>query len=608
MVWTCSRQTYFRPAPRKGNVSSLMAPQASKKLKGQIGGQSSCYNDPVSCVRTMRQVLVNSSQFWFGVTYNVTCQQESTSLSCDNPEPTRLSVASRIFGLSDALNRTELTSLTRQIKLAFVTFNSPAGSVHACGHTFKIPEVTNYMIDPLRTTPISSWSLQQIPLVAWDSPSNETLYTVVIWDAGRYYLHSMHINCYQSSLLSGTAIANYTSPANPLYAANPFVVLVIPQTGRLNHTQVLQAVEENKGRHQGRFYMSEFRGHFEKELAPKPSHMNIITLEAEPHSIQMYRDKFIVDNCPLLVSHLAPLRRMAELSNVTLKWGSSSQIPSTVDLNGTAHVTSLTLNMAVVYETGDFRVEYCCTNYSITSGMLTVDPFNDSPVRPAVVRLKPRVTVSPVNMKDRNSHRSHVYTMFMIDVAPAVDEGQANSRYFTHWLVTNIRNGDIDTGDELSEYFGPNPIIPDAPRTYMFLVYRQPVVRLNNSVIDQFCPDGRWICQMSLSPVLQAWNLTDLVGVTWFRAENDGFAKMVTRTYTLLKMRTMDEVCANVTGYPRSCARATSSYQSSTVSNSRATTTDPSLQTWPLTILLFALLLHLSHNNTPVNYFIYLQK
>ncbi|KAK6973985.1 hypothetical protein BgiMline_025236, partial [Biomphalaria glabrata] len=523
-----------------------------------------CYEDQVTCVRTMRQVLVNTSYYWFGTSHNETCQG-SSSMSCDNPEPIRLSLASRLFGLSDVHNKTELTALTRQVKLAFVTFNSPAGSIFACGHNFKIPEVANYIVDPLRTMAISSWSLQKVPQVAWDSPNNQTLYTVVIWDAGHYHLHGLYINCYQSSLISGTTIFNYSAPSNPYYISNPVVVLVIPQTVRLNQSSVAQAVEAITGRHQGRFVLSEFRDQFSQELSQRPSHINIITLEADPFAVQYYRDKFVVDNCALLISRLTPLHQVAKLSNLSMSWGDNST--ESTDFNNT-YLTSLALNVAVTYNTGDFRVEYCCTNYSITSGMFTANPFDESPVRSAVVRLRPRVTLSPMNMKDANRYRSRVYTLFMVDVAPAVEAGQSNARYFTHWLVTNIRNGDISSGDELSEYFGPNPIIPNAPRTYMFLLFHQPVERLNNSVIDHFCPNGRWICQIQLTPVLQAWNLTELVGVTWFRAVNDGFAKM--RTYTVLKMMSMEEVCANVTGYPGSCHTSRPTDQTSTINNNNS--------------------------------------
>lgn len=46
--------------------------------------------------------------------------------------------------------------------------------------------------------------------------------------------------------------------------------------------------------------------------------------------------------------------------------------------------------------------------------------------------------------------------------------------------------------------------------------------RLHNGFV--FCSDR---CQIHLKPVLEAWNLTELVGVTWFNAVHDGFAKMV---------------------------------------------------------------------------------
>lgn len=513
-----------------------------------MSGQRSCYDDQITCVRSMRQLLVDTRRFWFGSSYNVSCPTELRDTpTCANPDTSHSSIASRLFGLSDVSEGTALMASVQSVKLAFVTYNAPKGSVYACGHEFYIPAVSNFMVDPLYPTTVSSWSLRSVPLMAWDVVNNQTLYTVVVWDAGHFNLHGLYINCDRGSLDSGTVVSNYTGPQNPFPGENPYLVLVYPQTERLNETQVLQALQSTVDRNQGHFVPSDLSRDLARSLASRPSHVNIITLEADPYSVQSQREKLLLDNCPLLVSRLPALQRLIKSTNLSVIW---SDDPSLGD-NKTSFPL-LSANLHVTYSTDDFETEYCCQKYAITGGMFNVDPFNDRPVRPGTARLPPRVQIFPINMKEGIYIKDFTYTLFMVDVAPSVDQGQTDPMFYTHWLVTNIKNGDVTTGDELSEYFGPNPIIPGSPRTYMFMLFKQPVATLNNSVIDDFCPGGRWICQIRLNPVLKAWNLTELVGVTWFRAQNDGFAKM--RTYSVLKMQTIDEVCSDVEGFSNPCA------------------------------------------------------
>ncbi|CAL1541531.1 unnamed protein product [Lymnaea stagnalis] len=427
-----------------------------------ISGQRSCYDDQITCVRSMRQLLVDTRRFWFGSDYNVSCPVELRSTpACANPDPTRSSIASRLFGLSDVSDGTALVTNVQAVKLAFVTYNAPKGkyqqrcSVFACGHEFHIPAVSNYMVDPLYTTTVISWSLRSVPLVAWDVVNNQTLYTVLVWDAGQFNLHGLYINCNRGALDSGTVVSNYTGPENPSPGDNPYLVLVYPQTERLNETQVLQALQTNVNHNQGKFAPSEWSRDLAGSLASRPSHVNILSLEADPYSVQSQKEKLLLDNCPLLVSRMPALQSLITSTNVSLVWGGR---PSLAD--NTTDFPLLTANLHVIYSTDDFETEYCCNKYSITGGMFSVDPFNDRPVRPGTARLVPRVQISPINMKEGSDLRGFTYTLFMVDVAPSVDQGQTDPLFFTHWLVTNIRNGDATTGDELSEYFGPNPIIP----------------------------------------------------------------------------------------------------------------------------------------------------
>lgn len=55
-----------------------------------------------------------------------------------------------------------------------------------------------------------------------------------------------------------------------------------------------------------------------------------------------------------------------------------------------------------------------------------------------------------------------------------VSDPKASSRYpWVHWLLVNVRGGDLSTGQAVYPYEGPTP--PSGRHTYYFKLYEQPL-------------------------------------------------------------------------------------------------------------------------------------
>ena len=71
------------------------------------------------------------------------------------------------------------------------------------------------------------------------------------------------------------------------------------------------------------------------------------------------------------------------------------------------------------------------------------------------------------------------YTLVVVDP----DAGKKNpsdprpgnsDRYYLHWLIVNITNGDVNTGRQIVSYQKPTPPVGSGRHEYMFKLYKQP--------------------------------------------------------------------------------------------------------------------------------------
>ncbi|GAB4820451.1 hypothetical protein N2152v2_007497 [Parachlorella kessleri] len=81
-----------------------------------------------------------------------------------------------------------------------------------------------------------------------------------------------------------------------------------------------------------------------------------------------------------------------------------------------------------------------------------------------------------------------------------------------HWLVTNISNSDISTGQELASYMGPAP--PIGTHRYVFMLFKQP----NQEPIQAEEPTGGKRAHFNTREFAKKYNLGDPVSVVYFNS------------------------------------------------------------------------------------------
>ncbi|BFZ04934.1 hypothetical protein BsWGS_07973 [Bradybaena similaris] len=443
---------------------------------------NSCYSNGTKCLSDLRQLLVDTNRFWFGSSYQKACPGGSgTSPECANPYPTRKSILSRLLALDDTDPTLNVTA--QNMSLVNITYTAPAGNYYACGHYYEVPEISGHLIDPLVITRVSLWSVSYEPTVTWTPKTQDSLETLVFWDPGNSYSHGLYVNCKNGSTDTGEVVMPYLGPLNPYLRANTYVFAVYAQTGPIDVSDAKRFVEGP-----GTLEPWEFIANFTSRNN-NPTHAGVLTIVADPYSLQKIYDRFyMANNCPYLISQLDVFHAVVQASNLTVSWSDNTTTMSLYS-NGT-YLKGLTTNIDVRYYTDDYSVESCCSNYSLTRGTTLVDPFTRTTVRPGSIRLKPTVQLTPIELTALPGIAGEAYTLFLLDVAAALSPSASEPVYVTHWLVTNIRNADVIRGDEVAPYFAPNPFTANDHRPYIFLLFRQPVETLNNTIFSTFCPNG----------------------------------------------------------------------------------------------------------------------
>lgn len=71
-----------------------------------------------------------------------------------------------------------------------------------------------------------------------------------------------------------------------------------------------------------------------------------------------------------------------------------------------------------------------------------------------------------------NSEQGDLYTLIMTD-PDAPSRSEPSYREFIHWVVVNIKAGDISKGDTVASYVGPAPPHNSGKHRYVFLLFKQ---------------------------------------------------------------------------------------------------------------------------------------
>ncbi|GFN87830.1 phosphatidylethanolamine-binding f40a3.3 [Plakobranchus ocellatus] len=253
----------------------------------------------------------------------------------------------------------------------------------------------------------------------------------------------------------------------------------------------------------------------------------IMETYSDPFGASRMEDFFnMVDMCPFFYSQLDPFYYAVRAIGIpNIKY---SPIPfSYSQVEDMGPLTTLTINVKVQYDTEDFTSTACCENFAITRGSYLVSPLDPRPVRAAMTRLAPRVSLDPIFFDafggGRSSIAGNIYTLMMVDVTTALNAPRTGENMTIHWLVTNIFGSDILTGTEVAQYSAPSPSDERFPGTYMFFLFNQTNI-VNPSTLKPFCPSGFERCELQFTDLFYAYGLRDLVGVNWFQAKFDGFS------------------------------------------------------------------------------------
>lgn len=86
--------------------------------------------------------------------------------------------------------------------------------------------------------------------------------------------------------------------------------------------------------------------------------------------------------------------------------------------------------------------------------------------------------LTPTQVKDKpqvtwNAEKDTYYTLVMTD-PDATSRSNPDLREIRHWLVMNIPECSIASGDEVIEFIGSGPQKETGLHRYVFLVYKQP--------------------------------------------------------------------------------------------------------------------------------------
>jgi len=122
------------------------------------------------------------------------------------------------------------------------------------------------------------------------------------------------------------------------------------------------------------------------------------------------------------------------------------------------------------------------------------------------------------------------YTLCMTD-PDAPSRKEPKFREWHHWLVVNIPEGDVSSGEVLSEYIGSGPPQGTGLHRYVFLVYKQPgKLTFNEKKLTNKSGENRGA--FKIREFSKKYNLGDPVAGNFYQAEYDDY---VPKLYEQLK-------------------------------------------------------------------------
>ncbi|XP_055303786.1 protein D1-like [Sitodiplosis mosellana] len=173
---------------------------------------------------------------------------------------------------------------------------------------------------------------------------------------------------------------------------------------------------------------------------------------------------------------------------------------------------------------------------AFTDNEIVPDILNASPKKIINVSYPSGVTVSlgneltPTQVKDVpqvswKAENGAYYTLLMTD-PDAPSRVSPTFREVRHWLIFNILESDITSGEEVFEYRGSGPPKGTNLHRYIFLVFKQPgIIQHTEPHVSNKSRANRFMT--SVSELLKKYNLGDPEFGNFFQAQYDAYVDII---------------------------------------------------------------------------------
>ncbi|XP_076456978.1 uncharacterized protein C56G2.4-like [Babylonia areolata] len=492
-------------------------------------GQSARSEDLPTCLQAIRKRAEDPSLFWFGNSYSARCGGRDPFLAdCYNPRHSSASdsVATRIF------SRRELDPQVLDTFLE-VTYTTQPGSYKACEHQFTYNQSKEVTLDPLSMTVMTPYEVRAQPRMWWPA-EEDTLHTLLLVDVGYFTVKALQLNIPGNNMTAGQTVVQYEGPLNPTRNNNPYVFVLLRQSGPVTLSDRWQQVFTQRDVH------TELGDFMEEHSLKGPVALSWVLVYGDAYAAEVARVRGQMNTCAHFVAEAFQGEDVQFIPNRTYYGHALQQIQVYVN---------------VTFEASHLAVNSCCSVYTFPARTMNLNPLGDATVMPAHARNEATVYVTlhmatalPNTQRD---FKDKTLTLMMVD--PHVpSEAFGNLRLpFAHWLVVNIRGGDVASGNVVQSYMGPAPPDPH-PHRYYFLLFLQPR-DLDPARMDYSACNCSWAfrgrCRFDVMTMVREQGL-ELVGVTWMEARHDAFVRQL---YVQAGLTPRCSACHGLPGYADPC-------------------------------------------------------
>lgn len=473
-----------------------------------------------TCKNKIIETLFDPSLFWFGSDYNKICPNGAASgIMCSNPSPSKTSIAVRLFS-SNVFN-----NIDRFLELHY---ESTGKDYTACGNTFKSDETWSYNVDPTSDTVVTPWYVKNFPIaINWNYTAGDK-FTLIVYDVSYLITHGVYVNIDGDDILTAEDIKPYHGPQIATTLKNPYIFLLFKQPGPVNISEEWKTkiTEQNMAK---AWSLEDFTDDY--NLTDRLVGVNWIVATGDEYGALLASSYIYM--CPIFATKALLVKPRPFIPNDTM----------------------LTVWLDFTFSNAAHNITVCCRTDTYSAGNVTTNPIGNPIFSTWETRSEANHSLTFMKMGyigQVHNFSDDTYTVITID--PDVPSATAGTqeRPLLHGMSTNIKNGDMKTGEDIMSYSGPTP--PDyTPHYYYTLLYKQEG-EINGTALrydyDGDCSGGlAGRCLYDINRAVSENNLT-LVGATWFRATTDAYV----RQRYIERGNPETEVCKGQPGYSKPCS------------------------------------------------------